>query len=61
MGSYTGSDKRLKYLFENIGSSDIWTGTLAEYAQQSSQIEDGTLVTITNDEFDIVYAEQEEF
>ena len=52
MASYTGSDKRLQYLFEHGGGggADIWTGTQAEYTQQASQIEDGTLVNITDDE-----------
>lgn len=52
MGAYTGSDKRLKYLFENGGggSANIWTGTKAEYEAQASQIVDGTQVNITDDE-----------
>lgn len=92
MGTYTGQDKRLKYLFENGGggasalsdltdveltnlannqiikwdsanskwvnanesggggSANIWTGTQAEYTAQASQIADGTLVNITDDE-----------
>lgn len=52
MASYTGSDKRLQYLFEHGGGggADIWTGTQAEYTQQASQIEDGTLVNITDDD-----------
>ena len=54
MGTYTGQDKRLKYLFENGGggggSANIWTGTMAEYEQQASQIADDTLVCITDDE-----------
>lgn len=32
------------------GNANIWTGTQAEYAQQASQIADGTLVNITDDE-----------
>lgn len=54
MGTYTGSDKRLKYLFENGGggggSANIWTGTQSEYEAQASQIADGTQVNITDDE-----------
>lgn len=54
MGTYTGSDKRLKYLFEHGGggggSANIWTGTKAEYEAQASQIADGTQVNITDDE-----------
>ena len=52
MASYTGSDKRLQYLFEHGGGggADMWTGTQAEYTQQASQIEDGTLVNITDDD-----------
>lgn len=54
MGSYTGSDKRLKYLFENGGggggSANIWIGTKAEYEAQASQIADDTAVFITDDE-----------
>lgn len=54
MGTYTGSDKRLKYLFENGGggggSANIWTGTKAEYEAQASQIADDTAVFITDDE-----------
>lgn len=93
MGTYTGSDKRLQYLFQNGGgggasalsdltdveltnlannqiikwdsanskwvnanesggggSANIWTGTQAEYTAQASQIADGTLVNITDDE-----------
>lgn len=52
MATYTGSDKRLQYLFEHGGGggADMWTGTQAEYAQQASQIEDGTLVNITDDD-----------
>lgn len=53
MATYTGSDKRLQYLFEHGGGgggADMWTGTQAEYTQQASQIEDGTLVNITDDE-----------
>lgn len=104
MATYTGSDKRLEYLFQHIGgsgasalsdltdvdlnnlangqilkwdatnqkwinanesggggSANIWTGTQSEYEQQSSQITDGTLVNITDDEADIVQAETEGF
>lgn len=54
MGTYTGSDKRLKYLFEHGGggggSANIWTGTKAEYEAQASQIADDTAVFITDDE-----------
>ena len=52
MATYTGSDKRLQYLFEHGGGggADMWTGTMAEYEQQASQIEDGTLVGITDDD-----------
>lgn len=56
MATYTGSDKRLQYLFEHGGGggADIWTGTQAEYETQASQIEDGTLVNITDDADDFV-------
>lgn len=53
MATYNGIDKRLQYLFEHGGgggNANMWTGTQAEYAQQASQIEDGTLVNITDDE-----------
>ena len=54
MATYTGADKRLQYLFEHGGggggSANIWTGTLAEYIAQASQIPDDTLVNITDDE-----------
>ena len=43
------------------GGSNVWTGTQAQYTAQASQIANGTLVTITDDEFDVVYAEQEDF
>ena len=32
------------------GSANIWTGTLAEYIAQASQIADGTQINITDDE-----------
>ena len=32
------------------GNTNMWTGTQAEYTQQASQIADGTLVNITDDE-----------
>lgn len=51
--TYTGSDKRLQYLFTHGGGgggADIWVGTLAEYTQQAAQIADGTTVLITDDE-----------
>lgn len=51
--TYTGSDKRLKYLFEHGGGggggADMWVGTQAEYEAQASQIADGTIVGITDD------------
>lgn len=54
MATYTGSDKRLAYLFEHGGggggSANIWTGTMAEYIAQASQIADDTAVFITDDE-----------
>ena len=54
MGTYTGLDKRLQYLFEHGGggggSANIWTGTMAEYLAQASQIADGTQINITDDE-----------
>lgn len=47
------------------GSANIWTGTQAEYEAQASQIADGTLVTITDDEQEVVeggtiYSEEEQ-
>lgn len=36
------------------GNTNMWTGTQAEYEQQASQIEDGTLVNITDDADDFV-------
>ena len=54
MATYTGADKRLQYLFEHGGggggSANIWTGTMAEYLAQASQIADGTQINITDDE-----------
>lgn len=54
MATYTGSDKRLAYLFEHGGggggSANIWTGTMADYIAQASQIADDTAVFITDDE-----------
>ena len=35
------------------GSANIWTGTMAEYEAQASQIADDTLVNITDDEGEI--------
>lgn len=43
------------------GSANIWTGTQAEYEAQASQIADGTLVNITDDEEEIAIAESENF
>ena len=43
------------------GGSNVWTGTQAQYTAQASSIQDGTLVTITDDEFEIIYAESEDF
>lgn len=43
------------------GSANIWTGTQAEYNAQASQIADGTLVNITDDEEEIAIAESENF
>ena len=31
------------------GNANVWTGTSAEYAQQASQIENGTIVNLTDD------------
>ena len=47
------------------GSANIWTGTQAEYEAQASQIADGTLVNITDDEQEVVeggtiYSEDEQ-
>lgn len=55
MASYTGNDKRLAYLFQHGGGggggdANIWYGTMAEYLQQASQIDDGTTVIILDDE-----------
>lgn len=54
MATYTGSDKRLKYLFENGGGggsgTNVWVGTKAEYDEQALQIADGTIVLIVDDE-----------
>lgn len=70
MATYTGADKRLQYLFEHGGggggSANIWTGTMAEYLAQASQIADGTQINITDDEIQSlvvasydIYSEQE--
>ena len=47
------------------GTANIWTGTLAEYEAQASQIADGTQVNITDDEQEVVeggtiYSEDEQ-
>lgn len=43
------------------GNTNMWTGTQAEYTQQASQIANGTLVNITDDEEELAIAESEEF
>ena len=39
----------------------VWTGTQAQYTQQASNIPNGTIVNITDDEEEIAIAENEEF
>lgn len=43
------------------GNTNMWTGTQAEYEAQASQIADGTLVNITDDEEEIAVAEYAEY
>ena len=60
------SKRRMQYFLEKIKDkldlkeNKIWTGTQAEYEAQASQIADGTVVQITDDEKAITFIEAEE-
>lgn len=45
------------YVLENTKQDNIWTGTQAEYEAQASQIPNGTIVQITDDEKSITFIE----
>ena len=63
------SKERIQYILENLKTvleektttTPTWTGTQAEYTAQASQIADGTIVNITDDEEEIAIAESEQF
>lgn len=61
------SKERIQYILENLKTvleektTPTWTGTQAEYTAQASQIADGTIVNITDDEEEITIAESEQF
>lgn len=56
----TAHDKSGASIEGTVVTTEIWTGTQAEYEAQASQIADGTVVQITDDEKAITFIEGEE-
>lgn len=56
----TAHDRSGASIEGTVVTTEIWTGTQAEYEAQASQITDGTVVQITDDEKAITFIEAEE-
>ncbi len=56
----TAHDRSGASIEGTVVTTEIWTGTQAEYEAQASQIADGTVVQITDDEKAITFIEAEE-